>query len=258
MIINALKFAARGLALSLPLLSPALYAFEPQSGYDTLSKALQQMQDDDFANPGILTVDRGRELFQKPGYNGKSCASCHGDEGEKLNPRRIAGYPVYDPARGPVTLQNQINACYEERQGEFPRLYDTDELIALETFVRYLARGERVNVDIRGPMQRHYQAGREIFEARIGQRDMACVQCHEHYVGLRLRGQLLTQAQVNGFPSYRISEGRVLSLHQKFTGCYGTLRAFPYQPGSEEFIDLEVYMTARGNGLPIETPAVRR
>ncbi len=257
MIFDAPKPAVRILCLGALLVSGSVHGLEPQSGYELLSEELKQMQDDEFANPGMMTVDRGRELFQQPGYNGKSCASCHGAEGEKLDPRRIAAYPIYDPERGPVTLQSQINYCYAERQEEFPMLYDADELIALETFVRHLARGEKVNVDFSGPLRKHYEAGREIFKTRIGQRDMACVQCHEIYAGQRLRGQVLTQAQVNGFPIYRITDGQIMSLHEKFVGCYGTLRALPYQPGSEEYIDLEVYMTARGNGLPIETPAIR-
>lgn len=244
-------------SLALFLVSGSVYGLEPQSSYELLSEELKQMQDDDFANPGMMTVDRGRELFQKPGFNGKSCASCHGDEGEKLDPARIANYPVYDPEDGPVTLQMQINQCYADREEEFPMLYDAGELIALETFVRYLARGEKVNVDISGPMRRHYEAGKEIFHTRIGQRDMACVHCHEYYAGQHLRGQVLNQAQVNGFPIYRVTDGQIMSLHEKYIGCYGTLRAMPYQPGSEEYINLEVYMSARGNGLPIETPGVR-
>lgn len=235
-----------------------LFALEPQSSYELLSEELKQMQDDDFANPGMATVDRGRELFQKPGFNGKSCASCHGDDGEKLDPERIAAYPVYDEEHGPVTLQSQINQCYADHQEEFPLLYDADELIALETFVRHRARGEKVNVDVSGPLRKHYEAGKEIFHTRIGQRDMACVHCHETYAGQRLRGQILNQAQITGFPIYRVTDGNIMSLHEKFIGCYGTLRAMPYEPGSQEYIDLEVYMSARGNGLPIETPGVRQ
>ena len=258
MIFNTLKPIRRILYLGVLLACGSAHGLEPQSSYELLSDELKQMQDDDFANPGMITVDQGRELFLKPGENGKSCASCHGDEGEKLDPRRIAAYPVYDPEHGPVTLQSRINACYADREEEFPMLYDADELIAMETFVRNLARGEKVNVDISGPMRKHYQAGRKIFETRIGQRDMACVLCHEIYAGQHLRGQALTQAQVNGFPSYRITSGKIMSLHEKFIGCFGTLRAMPYEPGSEEYIDLEVYMTARGNGLRIETPAIGR
>ena len=204
MIFKALKRLVRIACLATLLVTGTVHALEPQSSYELLSEELKQMQDDEFANPGMLTVDAGRILFQRPGYNGKSCASCHGDDGEKLAPKHIATYPVYVPQRGPVTLQSQINYCYAERLEEFPLLYDADELIALETFVRHLALGEKVTVDTSGPMRAHYEAGREIFTTRIGQRDMACVQCHETYVGQHLRGQVLNQAQVNGFPIYRI------------------------------------------------------
>ncbi|MFP3873906.1 MAG: sulfur oxidation c-type cytochrome SoxA [Thiohalophilus sp.] len=251
------KWLPKIVPFALLMLPGLLLALEPQSSYELLSDDLKEMQDDDFANPGMMTVDRGHELFRKPGFNGKSCATCHGDNGEKLDAEQIAAYPKYDSEHGPVTLQSRINQCYADRQEEFPLLYDADELIALETFVRYRARGEKVNVDISGPMRKHYEAGKEIFHTRIGQRDMACVHCHETYVGQHLRGQVLNQAQINGFPIYRVTGGSIMSLHEKYIGCYGTLRAMPYEPGSQEYIDLEVYMSARGNGLPIETPGVR-
>lgn len=38
----------------------------------------------------------------------------------------------------------------------------------------------------------------------------------------------------------------------------GRIARYPVSVGSEEFINLEVYLNARGNGLPIETPGIRR
>ena len=35
------------------------------------------------------------------------------------------------------------------------------------------------------------------------------------------------------------------------------VRATPYKVGSDEFVDLEIYVNYRGQGLPVETPAVR-
>jgi sulfur-oxidizing protein SoxA len=35
------------------------------------------------------------------------------------------------------------------------------------------------------------------------------------------------------------------------------MRAEPFGAGSPEYIALELYLAWRGNGLPIETPAVR-
>ncbi|MGE0079850.1 MAG: sulfur oxidation c-type cytochrome SoxA [Thiohalomonadaceae bacterium] len=247
------------IALFALLWGAAVSAMEPRSGYDYLPDEFKAMQDDPFENPGMFTVDLGRELFNTPGDDGTSCADCHGRDGEKLDPKRIARYPVYsNTLKAPVTLQKQIDLCREERMGEFPLTYDDPALVALETFVRHRARGEPVNVDVSGPMRAHYEAGERLFRTRIGQLQMACYHCHELYTGANLRDQVLNQAHTNGFPTHRLLTQNISSLHGKFRDCFATLRAMPYQPGSEEYIDLEVYMHARGNGLPIETPGIRR
>ena len=54
------------LALTLTLSALALtaaHAQQPVSGYDYLTPEMQEMQDDDFGNPGMITVDAGEELF---------------------------------------------------------------------------------------------------------------------------------------------------------------------------------------------------
>ncbi len=231
---------------------------EPVSGYDSLPPVVQEMQDDTFANPGMFAVEEGRELFNRAGFNGKSCASCHGPDGEKLDTEAIAGYPVYRESEyGPVTLQQQVNLC-RDRLDDFPLPYDAPELVRLESFVRFKARGEPVHVDIEGPLRPYYRKGEAFYTTRVGQLQMACTHCHDRYVGTRLRDQVLNQGQTNGFPTYRLLPAKISSLHRKFRDCLVTLRAEPYPPGAEELINLEVYVTARGNGLPIETPGVRR
>lgn len=233
-------------------------AGEPVSGYVFLTPDTQAMQDDEFANPGMPTVEQGHKLFLTPGWNGKACADCHGDAGAGLDPARIARYPVFDAQLGkPVTLQERINMCVEDRQDNIPYVYDCTELVALETFVRHRARGEPVNVDVGGPMQAHYARGEALFNTRFGQIDMSCAHCHVMYSGQRLRGQMLSQGHSNGFPEYRLGSGKVTSLHGRFSECFRSFRAEPFEAGSPEYIDLEIYLNARGNGLPIETPAVR-
>ncbi len=249
----------RALALMLALASPAVPAWTPVSGTELLSPELRRMQEDEFENPGMLMVDEGRAAFAEPGFNGKSCASCHGEDGEGLDRARIAAYPVWDPeTRGPMNLRMRIDRCRQTGMDEFPEPYESRLLLALETFSRYKARGTPVQVSVEGPMKAHYEAGRRLFETRMGQLDLACVLCHETWVGRHLRSQVLTQGQTNAFPAYRLTTGRVTGLHRKFTDCLITLRAEPWPVGSPEYLDLEVYMAARGNGLPIETPGIRR
>jgi sulfur-oxidizing protein SoxA len=50
-----------------------------RSGHEDASPAVQAMQDDDTANPGMLWVQQGEALWnQAAGTSGQSCAGCHG------------------------------------------------------------------------------------------------------------------------------------------------------------------------------------
>ena len=229
-----------------------------RSGFEFLSPETREIQQDEFSNPGFQTVDAGAELFTTASEDGKSCETCHGIRGQKLKPQRIARYPVYsEPLGKPVTLQGQIHTCWTEQLGKPAMKYDHKDAIKLETFVRNLAEGRRIDVQINGPMRAYYEAGREFFYTPSGQLDMACAQCHERYVGARLRAQVLSQGQSNGFPVYRLANNRVNSLHERIRQCQNLLRAGFQKAGSDDYINLEVFMNARSNGLRIETPAIR-
>ncbi|WP_296802079.1 sulfur oxidation c-type cytochrome SoxA [Thiolapillus sp.] len=238
--------------------SPAEQNFTPVSGSAFLSGQMREMQEDDFANPGMDVVDYGRSLFHKADEEGHRCTDCHGEDGRKLNLQHIAAYPVYDPGQErPITLQDQVNICWEERMDNFPLVYDCREMVGLETYLKYLARGQTIAVKTDGPVRPFYEAGKKLYHQRFGQLEMSCYHCHDQHRGAWLRGQQLNQGQSNGFPVYRLSTSRVTSLHRRFSECLASFRAEPFLPGSDEYINLEVYVTSRGNGLKIETPAIR-
>ncbi|MEM1198207.1 MAG: sulfur oxidation c-type cytochrome SoxA, partial [Pseudomonadota bacterium] len=71
------------------------------------------------------------------------------------------------------------------------------------------------------------------------------------------RANTLSQGQGNGFPTYRLKWQKPGSLHRRFRGCNKQVRAKPYKTGSDEYLALELYVMYRGQGLPVETPAVR-
>lgn len=255
MIRRFVKFAV--LVLLANVANSAL-ALEPKSGYEYIREDTREMQNDDFANPGMKAVEQGSKLFNEIGVNGKSCATCHGENGSKFDPKRIARFPVFNEEfQKPFTLQNQINFCWEEQLDNVPYIPDCVELIRLEAFIRNRARGEKVNVDITGPLKPFYEAGEKVYHTRVGQTNMACANCHDQYAGQMLRGQMLSQGHTNGFPEYRLGSGKVTSLQGRVDECFRSFRAEPYERGAKELINLEVYLHARGNGLPIETPAVR-
>lgn len=230
-----------------------------RSGYTYLSPENQQLQNDDFANPGQLWVEKGREAWQKAeGSTHTSCASCHGNAAESMRGVR-ARYPRFDArSKKLINLELQINRCREERQQAAPYPYESEALLALTTFIGFQSRGLPINIRIDGPAQPFFAAGRAFFIRRRGQLDMACAHCHDQYAGQRLRGDVISQGQINGFPLYRHTWQTLGSTHRMFAWCNSAIRAQPLPLGSDEYINLELYLAWRGRGLPVETPAVRR
>jgi L-cysteine S-thiosulfotransferase len=232
---------------------------EQLSGYAFLKDETRAMQDDDFANPGLIAVATGAGLFNTAfNEGGKTCADCHGEAGEKLDVQRIAAYPVYDSAKKAIiTLQSRISACRSKIADDTLPVNHPD-LIALETFVRNLAHGVPVNVNTQGvEIQDLLKRGEALYKTRYGLIDMSCHICHNVYAGQFVRGQKISQGQSNGFPAYRLGPGEMASLNLRITQCMDLMRAEPFPADSEEMKLLEFYLSARSNGLPIETPAVR-
>lgn len=228
------------------------------SGYTLLQRETKEMQDDDFVNPGMEAVGKGATMFATAGKSNKACSSCHGEGGKKLDPKRLAQYPVLDAkTKKPITLQQRVINEWAEHTGNAQLKYESDEALALEAFVRNLARGEVINVQTGGAMAPFYEAGKKLYETRAGQLNMACNQCHDDFQNQKLRAQVLSQGQINGFPLYRLATGKLTGAQTRFNQCYDAFRAQPYAFGSEEYTLMELYAAARGNGLKIETPAVR-
>jgi L-cysteine S-thiosulfotransferase len=244
----------------LPAGEPTRYIVDGRrSGYTYLSEENQQLQDDDFANPGLLWVEKGQELWrQADGAAGASCMSCHGDAAASMRGVRTR-YPRFDPRRSKlINLEQQINRCREERLQAAPYPYESEPLLALTAFVSFQSRGMPIDVSVDGPAQPFFEAGKAFFVRRRGQLDLACSHCHEQYAGQRLRGDVISQGQINGFPIYRLSWQTLGSTHRMFAWCNTSVRAEPYPDGSDEYVNLELYLAWRGRGLPVETPAIRR
>jgi sulfur-oxidizing protein SoxA len=228
------------------------------SGYEFRIPETQALQDDDFQNPGMLWVDTGAELWDTAaGEANKSCADCHGDAADSMN-EAGAHYPKWNEKAGKaVNLEQQINTCRTENQKAEAWKWESEPLLSMTSFVRHQSRGTPVAVQTDGPMTPVFEKGKELYYTRNGQLDMACANCHEDNNGNRIRSDMLSQGQSNGFPTYRLKWQKVGSLHRRFKGCMKQVRATPYKVGSDEFVALELYLAWRGVGLPVETPAVR-
>jgi sulfur-oxidizing protein SoxA len=135
--------------------------------------------------------------------------------------------------------------------------WESKELLSMTAYVKNQSAGMPINVDISGPMMSFWQKGKDFYNKRRGQLDMSCANCHVENAGNKIRANLLSQGMANGFPTYRLKWQKPGSLHRRFRGCNKQVRATPYKNGSDEYVNLEVFLTHRGNGLPLETPAIR-
>ena len=258
MLPRAAVCAAAG-ALGLALVATA--EIEPgdrRSGFEFMSRALREMQEDATANPGMLWVLGGEALWsEKVGSAGLACAGCHGDAGESM--RGVAArYPAFDEVRQrPIDLQDRINTCRVEHQGAPALAYESEALLSLSAFVAHQSRGLPVSPPADPRLDPFRERGRALYEQRQGQLDLACSQCHDERWGERLGGSVIPQSHPTGYPIYRLEWQGMGSLQRRLRNCMVGVRAEPFPYGAPEYTALELFLMARARGLPIETPGVR-
>lgn len=223
-----------------------------QSGYTFLTAETQALQDDDFANPGFLWVDKGEALFNT---GKKACAACHADGLKGVS----ATFPKVNAAGDLINLESQINQCRVDQQAEAPLPYESDDLLSLTAYIAHQSRDMPINVKTDGPAAEFIQLGRDYFFTRRGQMNLACSTCHDKNWGKKLRGDTISQGHSNAFPAYRLEWQSLGSLHRRLHDCDAGVRAQPQALGSDTYSAVELYLTARTNGqLTIEAPGVRR
>ena len=229
-----------------------------QSGYEFLQPQTQALQDDDFANPGFLWIDRGEALFSNATASGEACSDCHNDASLSLA-GAAAHYPQIDAESGDlINLEGRINLCRTRNQDEAALEYESDDLLSLTAYVAYLSRGTPIFVDIEGAAADWYARGHDYFETRRGQFNLSCTQCHDDNWGKKLRGDTISQGHGTGFPAYRFEWQSLGSLHRRLRDCDAGVRAEPRMFGSDDYLAVELYLAKRAEGLEIETPGVRR
>lgn len=232
---------------------------EVLSGWLYRTAETRALEADSFANPAMLYVEQGETIWNTvEGEAGKSCASCHGDASESMA-EVGATYPTWDAeAKRPINVELQINKCRETHMKAAPYKFDAAEQKALTTYVKNQALGKPMHVDLRqGEMQSWWEKGKNLYYTRTGQLNLSCASCHEENNGKYIRADHLSQGNVNGFPTYRLKQANMVSLHNRFRGCIRDTRAEYPAAFSDELMALEVYVTWRGTGLSVETPAVR-
>lgn len=229
---------------------------EIKSGWLFRTRETQSLQIDDFENPAMIFVDQAVDLFNAvDGSEGKSCASCHesveGFEGFSASMPKVVDGKV-------MVMEDFINGHRAEVMGAEPLKWSGADMQAMIALIGLQSRGMPVNVEIGGEAAPFWEQGKEMYYTRYGQLELSCANCHEDNYGNMIRADHLSQGQTNGFPTYRLKQAKLISRHNRFRGCIRDTRAETFAEGSDEFRALELYVASRGNGLSVETPAVRQ
>jgi sulfur-oxidizing protein SoxA len=170
-----------------------------------------------------------------------------------------ARYPRIDPASGKLSnLERRINSCRVEHMGAEPFRYESEEMLSLTAYVARQSRGLPIAASIEGAARAHFDAGRVSYYQRRGQMNLSCAHCHEANWGRRLLSETISQGHPNAYPAYRMEWQTMGSLERRLRACLSGIRAEMLPYGSPEYLDLELFLAWRAQGLPIETPGVRR
>lgn len=229
-----------------------------RSGYEFMGASTQAMQKDDTLNPGMLWVKDGEVLWnQAAGASGKACVSCHAAAQSSM--RGVAArYPAFDTGLGrPIALSQRINQCRQQHQQAAPLRAESQELLALESYVALQSRGLPLAPPDDTRLEPFRQRGAQLFAQRIGQLNLSCAQCHDGLAGGRLASSVIPEAHPTGYPVYRLEWQSMGSLQRRLRGCMSGVRAEPFAYGAQELVELELYLNARAKGMPLESPGVR-
>jgi sulfur-oxidizing protein SoxA len=254
----------RLLALGLALVFSVSYAVaqagtdKRRSGYQDMGEALQKMQDDDSANPGMLFVQLGGQLWNRAiGAADKSCADCHGNAAVSM--KGVATrYPAIAPGgERPVDLEGRINLCRAEHQKAESLPPESRDLLALAAYVAHQSRDLAIAPPYDPRLDAFRREGAEIYRRRQGQLNLSCAICHDENAGKKLAGIVIPEAHPTGYPIYRLEWQALGSLKRRLRNCMVGIRAEAWPLDAPEYTALELYLMERAKGMKMETPAVR-
>jgi L-cysteine S-thiosulfotransferase len=217
----------------------------------------RQWQEKEEFPPYEFALEAGKEMFTKPFKNGKTYADCFPDGGIGIR----QNYPYFDEKEGKVvTLELALNRC-REANGEAPISYVKDDMAALTAYMASTSRGKPFDIKIPDDPRalQAFEDGKQYFYTRRGQLNFSCASCHVQNPGQRIRAEILAPALgiLNAMPIYRSEWGGMGTISRRFVTCNIQTRGVPLEPQSDEYRNLEYYLSYVSNGLPISGPGAR-
>ena len=132
----------------------------------------------------------------------------------------------------------------------------------ISAYMAYTSRGNIINVEIPNNEKalEAYEDGKKLYFSKKGQLNFSCADCHIWQAGTKLRADITSPGigHSTHFPAYRLSSGRLVTLHERFAGCLNRIRAKPYKAQKDKYRNLEYFITYMSNGLEINGPGSRK
>ena len=216
---------------------------------------------DDMVNPGLWTIEKAQQLWSARGPNGSSCAGCHGQAAERFK-TWAAGMPKWEPRLDKVLGIEEFVYRHAKASTGFDWLMQSDENTAMAVYLRFLANGQEMHVDVTSPEAKEaYERGRALTATKIGQLNFSCLDCHDpKRGGLKwIRGQWLGEqrGQLDHFPTWRTSQQAIWDIRKRFEWCNVAVWANELPPDAKEYGDLELYLASINAGLKLNVPGIR-
>lgn len=221
--------------------------------------AREQWTEIEIFPPYEFAVEQGQELWQQALADGSAYAECFSVNIEFIRP----GYPRYDNASNEVvTLDLAVNRC-RVKHNEIAYEFNDARLVSITAYLAFVARGNELNITVPSDDPNAlaaYESGKRFYYSKRGQLNFACSDCHGISAGQYVRADRLSAGlgHPTHFPVYRSKLGRVISLHERFSGCVSDVRANPFPLQSEEYRNLEYFLTYMSNGLEVNGPGSRK
>jgi len=216
-------------------------------------------------NPADMDLAEGEQLFSDL-IGIEAYSKMLGVKQEDL-PGYIAGFPRYvDSAKRVVTLSQTLQMALADRGQKVLKL-ESKEMLKMTAYVKSLANEQKTAIDVKAnkAMQEMVKLGQEVFEERRGGRGLSCNSCHSpDIVGQRLRMQALPDlgakeaAAAGTWPAYRMTKSETTLLDKRFQQCMDNALLAKIPLGSKEMVALEVYVTNKTKGNPIQIPGLKR
>jgi sulfur-oxidizing protein SoxA len=217
---------------------------------------------DPTVNPAMWAVDKGEELYKaRDATTGFACQTCHGDAATRFK-TWAAAMPRFEPRLDHVLGVEEFVFRHAKATTGATWLMESDENIAMAVYLRNLANGTPMQVDVTSPGAREaFERGRALADTKVGALNFSCRDCHDPARGgLKwVRGQWLAEpkGQLDHFPTWRTSLNQIWDIRRRFQWCNVAVWANDLPPDAKEYGDLELYLASVNDGQKLSVPGIR-